>query len=282
MTKFSFRWGIPELDNRDGTFLPGFILKGYTHLKITRDEFLCVVHLSAYHYDSPKGKSNPSLTTIAREMGYAHKNSVWRMIQSLRKKKMLLVEHNEGMTSTYNMRPFALACQKLAQATVTLEGDTPPGDTSVTLEGDTPSHPNVTEEVEKDKESKKKKIGAEKKPRPTRARDMHFENLSDLCGMTPPERDWKRLVETVAGQLRHYAKELRESGATPEQISLFGEWWRMNDWRGQKGQLPTPADVVKSWPIYLNGHTNGNARGELSPPLAALQRRREEVSNGNH
>ena len=102
------------------------------------------------------------------------------------------------------------------------------------------------------------------KPRQPRSRDLHFENLSDICGMTPPERDWKTLVKTAAGQLRRYAKEIREAGATPEQILAFGAWWAANDWRGKKGQLPKPADVVQSWPLYMNGHANGNGRNTLA------------------
>lgn len=160
MAKFNFRWGLPELDNKDGTTIPGFILRGYAQLGVTRDEFLCIVHLSAYHYNSPKGRSNPSLSTIAKQMGYAHKNSVWRLVQSLSEKGMLKIERRHGATSTYNVRAFAVACKKLSHKTVTLEGDTlqgdtPQGDGGVTLEGDTPSHPSVIEEREEEREAKK-------------------------------------------------------------------------------------------------------------------------------
>ena len=113
-------------------------------------------------------------------------------------------------------------------------------------------------------------------PRPsTRPRDLHFENLADLCGMTPPERNWKRLTKTAAGQLNKYAKELRGVGATPDQIAAFEEWWRENDWRGQKGQLPTPADVVKCWPLFQNGMGRAKSRGE-HPGIVAMQMVMEE------
>ena len=123
-----------------------------------------------------------------------------------------------------------------------------------------PEFVNRNTETTAETTTETKDSAAENKPRQTRVRDMHFESLSDICGMTPLERDWKRMVKTAAGQLNRYAKELREAGATPEQISAFGAWWSANDWRGQKGQLPKPADVVKSWPLYMNGHTNGNGK----------------------
>jgi len=100
------------------------------------------------------------------------------------------------------------------------------------------------------------RIGADK-PRSPRPRDMYFENLADVCHMTPPDRAWKLLTQTASGQLNRYAKELRDAGAEPEQIVTFGSWWSQNDWRGQKGQPPKPADVVKAWPLYLNGNGNG-------------------------
>ena len=43
------------------------------------------------------------------------------------------------------------------------------------------------------------------------------------------------------------ASELVRAGLTPEQILAAyspGGWWYARDWRGQKGQRPTPQQVV--------------------------------------
>jgi hypothetical protein len=53
--------------------------------------------------------------------------------------------------------------------------------------------------------------------------------------------DWtnKRNAEI----LRH----LERVNATPEQVTRFGEWWKANDWRGKKGELPTLPNVWGEW-----------------------------------
>jgi len=106
-------------------------------------------------------------------------------------------------------------------------------------------------------------------PRKTRPRDLHFEALSDVTDLTPPDREWKHLTRTAAGQLNRYAKELRDAGATPEQIAAFRPWWNANDWRGQKHQPPKPADVAREWPRYMNGNGHGEHHKNIDP-LAGL------------
>ena len=123
-------------------------------------------------------------------------------------------------------------------------------------------------------------------PREPRARDLHFEALADLTGLTPPFRDWKKLTKTSAGQLNRYAKELRDVGATPEQIAGFKMWFSRNDWRGREGQAPMPADVVKLWSQYLNGEKpNGTHRNNTQPDLervARNQRIADEINRRRH
>lgn len=140
-----FRWGIPLLDNQPGfAKVYEFMLDHYA-VAVTRDEFLCIIHLARYHYNSEKGESRPALETIAKQMGYAHKNSISRHIQSLEKKGMLKVVRRPGLTSIYNAAPFTLHM-------MALEGITPEGITSQcgsTSQCDGVSHPNVPEEENK-------------------------------------------------------------------------------------------------------------------------------------
>lgn len=116
-TKFDFRWGLPELDDEGYVHVYGFMLRNYAHAGVTRDEFLCIVHLAAYHYNSIKGQSRPSLATIAAQMGYGHENSVRRLVQSLERKGMLAVTRRDGKPSVYDASGFAKKMLVLQQAT---------------------------------------------------------------------------------------------------------------------------------------------------------------------
>jgi len=35
---------------------------------------------------------------------------------------------------------------------------------------------------------------------------------------------------------------------TAEDVHRFAQWWRQNDWRGQKGQAPTLGQIQENWP----------------------------------
>ena len=51
------------------------------------------------------------------------------------------------------------------------------------------------------------------------------------------------------GQIGRVAKELLKAGYTVDQVKASysgGCWWYKEDWRGQKGQSPLPADIAKT------------------------------------
>ncbi len=159
---FDFRWGVPLLDNQPGfAKVYEFMLDHYAEV-VTRDEFLCIIHLARYHYNSERGESRPALATIAKQMGYGHKNSVYLLVSSLENKGMLAVTRRSGFTSVYNAAPFTL--HMMALAGITTEGVTTHCGGSVTTHcgGGITTHceresqPLVPEE-EKDKGKKKKK-----------------------------------------------------------------------------------------------------------------------------
>lgn len=108
--EFDFRWGIPVLDDKGYTHIYGFMLRNYHRIGVTRNEFLFIVHLSGFKYDTEHGEAHPSLKTIAALMGYAKDDSVRELVASLEKKGMLTVQRNEGFTSTYDFGGFSKAC----------------------------------------------------------------------------------------------------------------------------------------------------------------------------
>lgn len=228
--------------------------------------------LAIADYANDSGTAYPSIETLAQRTRQTMRNAI-RIIEKLEDSGEL---KSEKYGSPYGTNLYALKVkttekrrQKPSKRSSDILGAKPEmsRDNSGSQLSPDPSLPIIDDPSEiKDSANR---------PRQPRARDLHFENLSDICGMTPPERDWKRLVKTAAGQLNRYAKELREVGATPEQITAFGEWWAANDWRSLKGQLPKPADVVKSWPLYVNGHTNRNilTNGNDRKPLEDWQTR---------
>ena len=168
--RFCFTWGLGNLGDMGFVPLYRFMLRSYADLGIKRQEMLCIIHLASYHYNSPGGQSRPSLATVAKHMGYAHKQRVWEIIAELEQKGMLIVTRRRGFTSIYNAAPFAKAAydlwiqaeaQKQQAEGVTTDSNTPTD--SVTPSSNTPKDsvtPDsnggllqiVTEEEEQEKE----------------------------------------------------------------------------------------------------------------------------------
>lgn len=103
--RFSFRWGIPWLDKGFVT-VPNFFFETYVEVGVTRMEFLFILHLARYKFDSPQGRSRPSLPTIAKEMGLSVRR-VQQLRASLEEKEWLVVKERAGRPSEYDFQSLA-------------------------------------------------------------------------------------------------------------------------------------------------------------------------------
>lgn len=230
MARHSFRWGIDVLD--DG-YVPvyNFMLRNYARAGVTRSEFLCIIHLAAYHYDSPNGKAEPAQDTIAKEMGYKHRNSVNNLIKSLRDKALLLVEDRPGDTLVYNFAPFSRKMYELWQAE---QGGAQPNvqvDANPVVQVD--AQPNVHEEEEGKK--KKEEPGAdapeppdEPEEKPAKRSKDELDELFEVIAAGSFGITDLTLVKPAApriGKLRKwYVETFPEYGAA--QLRAFYGWWR--------------------------------------------------------
>jgi hypothetical protein len=147
-----FRWGLDDLDEsmKNGTHIPGFVLNHYAEVGVAIQEMMLIIHLSAYHFNSARGKSAPSLTTVAHLMGYAKDDSARKLVKSLQDKKLLTVERHAGKPSEYNFRALTTACMALEKSPTAM-GDLnnqteqpshPSGGPTPPLQWGTPSHPS--------------------------------------------------------------------------------------------------------------------------------------------
>ena len=110
--KISHTWGITLLRDLGHVQIYEFMLRTWAKLGLTRNEFLLLVHLASYRYNSPNGRSFPSIDTLREHLGYSRRGSIKKLLSSLEEKKMLTVQRRAGHTSEYSFRPFALAAMK--------------------------------------------------------------------------------------------------------------------------------------------------------------------------
>ena len=152
---FSFRWGIPLLDEGH-TSIPNFFFDAYMQTGVTRIEFLLILHLARYQYETPGSECRPSVPTVAKQMGYS-KRTIQRLLGSLEEKGMLVRYPRTGDCNIYDFSGFSRAVLTLAvdnYSNVCSRGDTcvtPPHDTCVT-----PPMTHVSPKEEKEEEHHKK------------------------------------------------------------------------------------------------------------------------------
>lgn len=110
--RFSFRWGVKWLD-RGWLQVPSLFFDCYQRAGVTRMEFLFVLHLARYRFESSWGEARPSLSTIAGEMGCTVR-TVQRLRRSLQGKGYLEVLQVPGFPSVYSFQGLAGAMVRLA------------------------------------------------------------------------------------------------------------------------------------------------------------------------
>lgn len=76
---------------------------------------------------------------------------------------------------------------------------------------------------------------------PTDSQAM-FTTIAEVCGI-----DWRVCTEKQRGALNQSEKRLRKAGATVTEMRRFASWWSNYDWRGKKGEHPSPVQVREEW-----------------------------------
>jgi hypothetical protein len=74
-----------------------------------------------------------------------------------------------------------------------------------------------------------------------------FGAIADTCQLD---------AKLKAGQIAKQSKALLEAGYTPAQVRAFPVWWQLHDWRGQRGNVPTLAqlaELIKQSTTQTNG-----------------------------
>lgn len=109
---FSFRWGILLLDG-GYTDVPNFMLDNYAQAGVSRPEFLTIVHLARYQFESRASECRPSVATVAQQMGYSARG-LQKILAGLVERGLLARRPRRGKTTVYDFSGFSRAVLKLS------------------------------------------------------------------------------------------------------------------------------------------------------------------------
>lgn len=222
--RFSFRWGIPWLDG-GYMMVPNFFFSHYVELGVTRPEFLFVLHLARYRFESQRGVSRPSLQAVAKEMGYGRRQ-VQRMVGSLESKGWLVVTECPGKPSEYDF-------EGLARALLRREGDR---DKNVTRDiHDTPTLDTHVQGTLDTHDTRRRRIEEEESEEKRSVTDVHDEREEEAVAVLMENCYSERVAEEMVGEygperIIEVVIEAARGGHLEEQ----GDWIRRELARGEE------------------------------------------------
>lgn len=123
---FSFRWGIPLLD-KGHIDIPNFILDHYAEAGISRVEFIAIIHLARYQFESPESECRPSVATVAGQMGLTVRR-LQQVFAGLEKRGLLIRHYRSGQTTVYDFGNFSRTMLALELSTGGEENFIPDGE----------------------------------------------------------------------------------------------------------------------------------------------------------
>lgn len=117
--------------------------------------------------------------------------------------------------------------------------------------------------------AKADKLPKESKPEWPKQTPELKDALATLC-----RQSWT--IKSGASWLSKSLRELLmlEPTLTAERLIEFGRWWYKNDWRGQKNQAPSPAQVATSWLAFTQakGQSDGHISSTNTAPVGGNNR----------
>ena len=117
-----------------------------------------------------------------------------------------------------------------------------------------------------------------------KAQDDMKRAIADLCFCAGLSKRFILLSKRDQGKVRTLATAWLAASYTAEDVVSFGEWWFANDWRGKKGQRPTPDQAKSEWPKFLafrSGEAPPKPTNDTDRQREFLrQRYQEAVKNG--
>jgi len=117
--------------------------------------------------------------------------------------------------------------------------------------------PDALPREEKRREEEKITSAPPKDARKPRPEDPLFEVVAEVCGI-----DWNVCTKDQRGELNQTVGILRERNHTPAEVKTIEGRWYQQDWRGKKGQRPTPSQLRDFW--------GGGASGQKSARKAEI------------
>lgn len=263
---FSYRWGIKLLDDHF-TSVPNVFFRHYAQAGVARHEFLLLLHLASYKYESKNGECRPSLATVAREMGYSGERGLQKTLGDLEERGLLRRHYRQGKTTIYDFSGFSRAVLAAARRTAQDElEDTPELQYTPPPNSSTPPPPNSSAPEEQEEKKKTKNNTATDAERPSQCEPSGDRVVGGLDSLSEHHGEAVDALESIGvsgarGLVRQYGNS--ESGL--KRVMRCARYAR-REWEGER--CKNPAGLAVS---LIKGEKEPPERGGEVPSRREFQ-----------
>ena len=210
------------------------IIEALAQIQLTGHEWRCLMVLFRQTYGYQRKAHTISLSTWEKMTGLNR----WRINETLKRLEerhvitILRPGKGRGYISTYSF-------QKDYNQWNGTEKRTDNNGTEKRTDKSKKGTENRTRKGTENRTHKRKKKEMHVTPTEKQIENQNmFSAIAEVCGI-----DWHVASEDKKGQINQSGGKLRQGNYTAADILSFGEWWFEHDWRGQKGQRPTPVQI---------------------------------------
>lgn len=213
---------------------------GQSWLKLSTYE----IHEHGFQFVTPQGISKAINRLVARGLVVEHRKSKGRLIRinhaalkNLRSKTELSVEEKPPETPASKVNnPVASPAQPIENPVVKSDNPVVNSAGSVLIYKEERENPKL----DKKEGESSKRLKAEEKGDDYRATFWEmFSVLEEVCEI-------RGELAGNARKIQQTAHRLIAAGFTPEQVQAFPTWWKKEDWRGKKGDVPRLREIEET------------------------------------
>jgi phage replication O-like protein O len=258
-----------QIENGEYTRVANAILETLAKTRLNGQEFRALMFLFRKTYGWNKKEDSISLSQWQVGLDLTHRQHVIPILDGLINKKIIYRDRKIGLVWIYGFNKYFDQWETGVTQESNRDGVTQQGNRGVTLQGNGVLPNQVTEvlpsrvttkDIKHTKTKDKLKTIPAKAGQPKGDPKILFELARTLSLIT--KMDFDKNQGRLFKEAKYYKPD--DVAKLHSDYDLGGQWY-FCDWRGQKGQSPTLAQVRESWGNLVPPSNGKNGNGHIPP-----------------
>jgi hypothetical protein len=220
------------------------------------------------------GKAYPSVDTLAEKIRMTPRNTQF-LLRKLEESGELNIESNAGRHGCNLYRILSMGENISPSEGENISPEKITGGVKKLRGGGEKSRTKGVKALSPEPSLEPSKEPLSSEPKQLTAQQEYFGAVCKCVGYDP-----KVITKEQTGQVAQTVGVLQDAGYSIDDLRSFWAWWHKNDWRGQKGQLPTLPQLRSEIGKIRLPVTVTPANGSNGVPYDSPRLRMKDLTNG--